>query len=161
MGKTNQSETLNKLMMNHSLWKEARALLCEAIQGDMYKWAMIAYICTHCIFNIYQHILHYTFLTLGGFFFNQWKLKRRTLDADLISGPFTILDQENLCHWGRIVGIEPSLKRKLMDRAALESGGGGGGGGGRRALHSCKNLRFAICLLKSLERGSTSQNLYS
>ena len=35
-GKTNQSETSNKTMMNHSLRKEASALLCEAIQGDVH-----------------------------------------------------------------------------------------------------------------------------
>jgi len=34
-GKTNQSETANKTMMSHSLRKEASALLCEAIQGDV------------------------------------------------------------------------------------------------------------------------------
>ena len=41
-GKTNQSETSNKTMMNHSLRKEASALLCEAIEGDVYKCARIA-----------------------------------------------------------------------------------------------------------------------
>ena len=31
----NQSETSNKTMLSHSLRKEASALLCEAIQGDV------------------------------------------------------------------------------------------------------------------------------
>ena len=34
-GKTNQSETSNKTMMNHSLRKEASALLCETVQSDV------------------------------------------------------------------------------------------------------------------------------
>ena len=41
----------------------------------------------------------------------------------LISGPFTILDQENLCHWGLIVGIKPHQKRKLIYRTAYSSEG--------------------------------------
>ena len=42
-GKTNQSETSNKTMLKHTLRKEASSLLCEAVQGDVYRLAQIAY----------------------------------------------------------------------------------------------------------------------
>ena len=42
-GKTNQGQTANKTMMTHSLRKEASALLCEAIQGNMNTY--LAYYC--------------------------------------------------------------------------------------------------------------------
>ena len=45
-----------------------------------------------------------------------------------------------------------------MDRTALESGGGGGGGGGFAERSTpAKTYAAAMCLLKSLERGTPSK----
>ena len=76
-GKTNQSETSNKTMMKNSLRKEARALLCEAVQDDVYIWAVLAYIYISCIFYIWTHFVHYSGLISGVVFFNQREWRRR------------------------------------------------------------------------------------
>ena len=54
-GKTNQGQTANKTMMNHTLRKEASALLCEAIQGNFKRLEkhILTYICIcKCVFCI-------------------------------------------------------------------------------------------------------------
>ena len=110
-GKTNQSETSNKFMMNHSLRKEASALQFKAVQGDVHTWAVLAYI--YCDIHI-LHISHmnayciYSGLTPDGVFFNQQEWKTETLVTHPISGHVTILDQENLCHWGGWLVLNPA-----------------------------------------------------
>ena len=126
-GKTDQRETWIKTMMNHSLRKESSALLCKAVQGDVYIWAVLAYIYIYCILYTWAHIVYYLGLTPGGVFFNQCELKTVTLVTVPTYGSdfWTRHDSksENLCHWGLIVGIKPHQKRKLIYRTAYSSEG--------------------------------------
>jgi hypothetical protein len=103
--------------MSHSLRKDASALLCEAIQGNVYIWAIIACIFILCIYiYIYIYIMYaYIYIYIYAYayaycilyypdawwslFFNQLGLKTKTLVMVLINGhdTVTILDQDNLC----------------------------------------------------------------
>ena len=112
----------------------------------------------YCIFDIYKH-LHYVFLTPGGFFSTSVNWRR---------GPWIwiwFLDPSPWLHDSRSEESLP-LRADRWYRAPPEQEIDG---------QDCSRIRWwrwpsapllqkpyaaALCLLKSLERGNTSQNLY-
>ena len=77
-GKTNQGQTANKTMMNHTLRKEASALLCEAIQGNFKRLEkhILTYICIcKCVFAYNAYI--YIYIYCDTYFLSSSENRRR------------------------------------------------------------------------------------